>query len=158
QDARERAPVLGLSGCELFGFHAAKANRSDRAELLRNVRCRFSGMPVRRLATPLLVTLAALVCTLPAAAKEGVTARLRSSLPLDAPAGTHLTVRWTLTARDEDGTVRPFSAEGLFVRLLSKTGAGATVGLASGAGLDGSRTATVVVPNGGIRDVQLGLR
>src|SRR5262249_38106108 len=123
-----------------------------------NVRCRFSGMPVRRLATPLLVAVAALVCALPAAAKEGVTATLRSGIPLDAPAGTQLTVRGTLVARDEDGSRRPFSAEGLFVRLLSKTGAGATVGFASSAGLDGSRSATVVVPKGGIRDVQLGLR
>jgi hypothetical protein len=115
-------------------------------------------MVVRRLVAPLVVAVAALAGALPAAAKQGVTATLHSAIPLGAPAGTHLTVRWTLAARDEDGKRRPFSAEGLFVRLLSRTGAGATVGFASSAGLDGSRVATVVVPKGGIRDVQLGLR
>jgi len=115
-------------------------------------------MAFRRLAACLGVLVAAFVAALPAAAKEGVTATLQSAIPLDAAAGTRLKVKWTLVARDEDGTRRPFSAEGLFVRLLSKTGAGATVGFASAADLDGSNVATVVVPKGGIRDVQLGLR
>src|SRR5580765_1874196 len=94
-----------------------------RAEPRRDARCSFRGMVVRRLVAPLVVAVAALVGALPAAAKEGVTATLRSAIPLGAPAGTHLTVRWTLAARDEDGKRRLFSAEGLFVRLLSKTGA-----------------------------------
>jgi hypothetical protein len=116
-------------------------------------------MAVRLAPLLVLATVAALVAALPAGAKEGVTARLESTIPLAAPAGMHLTVRWSLAARDEDGTRRPFSAAAVFVRLLSKTGAGATVGLASPrAHADGTYAATVVVPEGGVRDVQLGLR
>ena len=117
-------------------------------------------MTIGRLAASLVVAGGfGLAAALPAAAKEGVTATLGSALPVDAPAGTRLAVRWTLSARDEDGTRRPFSALGVFVRLLSKTGAGAKVGVASSAADDDGRyAASVVVPAGGIRDVQIGLR
>jgi hypothetical protein len=117
-------------------------------------------MTIRRLAASLVVGGGfGLVAALPAAAKEGVTATLESAVPVDAAAGTRLTVSWTLSARDEDGTRRPFSALPVFVRLLSKTGAGAKVAFASSAADDDGRyAASVVVPDGGIRDVQIGLR
>jgi len=117
-------------------------------------------MTVRRLAASLAVAaVGASIAALPAAAKEGVTAKLESAIALDAPAGSKLTARWSLAARDEDGTRRPFSAAAVFVRLLSRTGAGAKVGFASSdAHADGRYAATVLVPDGGIRDVQIGLR
>jgi hypothetical protein len=116
-------------------------------------------MALSRVGAALVVALAALVAALPAAAKEGVTAKLESAIPLAAASGTQLTLRWRLASRDEDGTVRPFSASAVFVRLLSKTGAGATTGVASGdVNADGRYAATVDVPVGGIRDVQVGLR
>jgi hypothetical protein len=110
---------------------------------------------LRHFALALLATAAvALVAALPAAGKEGVEATLLTSIPLDAPAGTRLEVAWTLTYRDH-GRRRPFGASGVFVRLTSAAGAGTETGFTSG---HGDYTATVVVPKGGIGDVQIGLR
>jgi hypothetical protein len=75
-------------------------------------------------------------------------------LPLSAKPGTHLRVGWTL-ASVENGRRHPFGASGVFVRLLSASGAPASRAFASG---DGTYTATVVVPDGGISDVQIGIR
>jgi hypothetical protein len=97
---------------------------------------------------------AALVAALPAAGKEGVQATLLTRIPLDAPAGTRLEVAWRLTYR-EHGRRRPFGANGVFVRLESAAGASAETGLTSGTG---DYRATVVVPEGGIGDVQIGVR
>jgi hypothetical protein len=96
----------------------------------------------------------ALVAALPAAGKEGVRATLLTSIPLDAPAGTRLHVAWRLTYLDH-GRRRGFGASGVFVRLRSAAGATAETGFASG---HGDYRATVVVPEGGIGDVQIGLR
>jgi hypothetical protein len=102
-----------------------------------------------------LVAAAALVAASAASAKEGVTATLRTSIPLDAPAGTHLRVAWTLAGRDH----RPFNASGVFVRLLSASGARAETGFASaGAHSTGEYAASVAVPTGGIGKVKIGLR
>jgi hypothetical protein len=63
--------------------------------------------------------------------KENVTARLLSPLPLDAAPGEKLTVVWALGGVDEQGRHRPFNAIGVFVRLLSASGDGSTVGFAT---------------------------
>jgi hypothetical protein len=102
----------------------------------------------------LAATGVALVVALPAAGKEGVEATLLTRVPLDAPAGTRLHVAWTLTYLDH-GRRRRFGANGVFVRLRSAAAASAETGFASG---DGDYRATVVVPKGGIGDVQIGLR
>lgn len=110
---------------------------------------------MRRFALAVLATAAAaLVAALPAAGKEGVEATLLTRIPLDAPAGARLEIAWTLTYRDH-GRRRPFGASGVFVRLTSATGASSETGSTSGSG--DFRT-TVVVPEGGIGDVQIGLR
>jgi hypothetical protein len=99
----------------------------------------------------------ALVTALPVGAKEDVQATLTSPVALDAPAGTRLTVTWTLFV-DEDGQRRPFGADGVFVRLLGPSGA-ASEGVDRGRAHDaGEYEATVLVPEGGIRDIELGLR
>jgi hypothetical protein len=95
------------------------------------------------------------VAAQPAVAKEGVEATLRGSIPLDAPAGTRIDVAWTLTYPDEQGTREPFGASGLFARLLSASGAEPETAFASGD--RGTYRATVVVPEGGIGDVEFGL-
>ena len=116
-------------------------------------------MTLRRLTLGLLaVSAASVVAALPAAAKEGVKATLESVIPLDAPAGTKLDVRWTLWARDEHGQRRPFGAGAVFVRLLGERGSDPKTGFASPRVYGGKYSATVVVPDGGIRDVQIGLR
>jgi hypothetical protein len=107
----------------------------------------------------LAAALAALAAALPAAGKEGVVARLTTSVPLHASPGTRLEVAWTLTYPDANGRPRPFGANGVFVRLLSATGAAATIGFAPvGAYPTGEYRATVVVPKGGIGRLEIGLR
>jgi hypothetical protein len=100
----------------------------------------------------------ALVTALPAGAKEDVQATLTSPVPLDAPAGTPLTVTWTLAFVDEDGQRRPFGADGVFVRLLGASGAESEGVATDGAHDIGEYEGTVLVPEGGIRDIELGLR
>jgi hypothetical protein len=100
----------------------------------------------------------ALVTALPAGAKEDVQATLTSPVALDAPTGTRLTVTWTLFVVDEDGQRRAFGADGVFVRLLGPSGA-ASEDVSTGRAHDaGEYEATVLVPEGGIRDIELGLR
>jgi hypothetical protein len=90
----------------------------------------------------------------PATAKEGVKATLTTWIPTEAPAGTRVTLTWKLALAGG----KPFGANGVFVRLRSAAGAGAETGVApSGAYETGEYAATVVVPKGGIGDVQIGL-
>jgi hypothetical protein len=92
-------------------------------------------------------------------AKENVTARLLTPLPLDAAPGERLTVVWALAGADEQGRRRPFNAIGVFVRLLSASGGASTVGFATpDAHPQGRYDAQVAVPDGGIGGVEVGLR
>jgi hypothetical protein len=112
-------------------------------------------MSLRRSALALTgVATLSLVAALPATAKEGVEATITSNVPLDAPSGTRLRVRWTL-AYVEDGKRQPFGAGGLYVRLRSAAGARAETAWAGGD--RGSYWADVVVPQGGIGDIEFGL-
>jgi hypothetical protein len=117
-------------------------------------------MSLRRLAVGLLtVSAAALAAALPATGKEGVKATLTTTIPLDAPAGTSIKVAWTLAGVDENGRRYRFGASGVFVRLVSRSGAPATTGYAPSGGPEtGEYAATVVAPEGGIADVRIGLR
>ena len=96
----------------------------------------------------------ALVAALPAAGKEGVEATLLTRVPLDAPAGTRLEIAWTLGYRDHGGR-RPFGASGVFVRLRSAAGGPAETASTAGTG---EYRAAVRIPEGGIGDVEIGLR
>jgi hypothetical protein len=107
----------------------------------------------------LVVAAAALVAALPATAKEGVKATVETKIPLDTPAGTQLAVSWSLAGVDDQGRRQPFGASGVFVRLVSASGGAATTGVAPvGAHSTGQYRATVVVPEGGIGDIEIGLR
>ena len=110
---------------------------------------------MRRFALAVLVTAAtALVGALPAAGKGRVAATLLTKVPLDAPAGTRLEVAWRLTYFDH-GRRRAFGAGGVFIRLRSAAGRSTATEFANG---DGVYRATLVVPKGGIEDVQIGLQ
>jgi len=101
------------------------------------------------------VAVVALAAALPAVGKEGVKATLTTRVPLTAPAGTTLRLAWTLAYRDDSGRRHPFDGEGIFVRLLSATGAPARAAPAHGTA--GHYAATVRVPEGGIRAIQIGI-
>ena len=108
---------------------------------------------MRRVTIALIAVAGALVAAAaPAAAKEGLKARLTTTIPLDASPGTPLEVAWTLA----DPKGRPFGAGGVFVRLASASGARPETAFARGD--TGDYAATVRVPQGGIGDVQIGLR
>jgi hypothetical protein len=91
--------------------------------------------------------------------KENVKARLLTPLRLDVSPGEKLTVVWALSGADEHGRRLPFNAIGVFIRLLSASGGGSTVGFATpDAHPQGRYDAQVAVPEGGIGGVQIGLR
>jgi hypothetical protein len=114
---------------------------------------------VSRFLLLLLVAAAALATASSSGAKENVRATLTSPIPLHAPAGKRLVVSWLLRSRDESGRWHPFSAGEIFIRLVSATGDGAKTSFATpGPVTTGMHTASVVVPEGGIGDVQIGLR
>lgn len=94
------------------------------------------------------------------ATKEGAQAHLTSAIPLGAqPGSTTIRIAWRVDVPDESGARQPFNATGMFVRLLSRTGAPATTGFApGGAHPDGRYAADVPVPVGGIGGIRAGLR
>jgi hypothetical protein len=112
-------------------------------------------MTPRVLTLALLAFAAALFSAMPVAAKDGVHATLTTNVPLDAAPGTKLKIGWRL-AYVEDGKRRALGASGVFVRLGSASGAAAETGYAKED--SGAYTAAVAVPEGGIGDVQVGLR
>ena len=73
----------------------------------------------------------------------------------DAAAGSTITVAWRLTSVEGDRR-RPFGAGGVFVRLLSRSGARPAKAHARSA-RRGRYSARVRVPRGGIRRLQIGL-
>jgi hypothetical protein len=103
--------------------------------------------------------LVAAVMATAAPAKEGAVARLTTQLPLRAAPGTMIRVGWTVTVPDGHGHRRGFGAEGMFVRLLSRTGARPTTadGRASSTAV-GRYWARIVVPKGGMGGIRFGLR
>lgn len=102
---------------------------------------------------------AALAAATIAVAKEGASARLTGELPLRAPPATTVRARWRVDVPDGRGGRQPFNAIGMFVRLLSRTGAPSTIGFAtSTAHEDGRYAASLRVPAGGIGGVRVGLR
>jgi hypothetical protein len=105
------------------------------------------------------VAITALATASGAATKEGARAHLTSAIPVDAQPGSTIRIAWRVDVPDESGARRPFNAIGMFVRLLSRTGARATTGFApGGAHPDGRYVADVPVPAGGIGGIRAGLR
>jgi len=108
----------------------------------------------KTLAALCALALVALVAATLAAAKESAQARL-TTLPLHAKPESTVRVRWTVDTRDDSGERRPFGASGMFIRLLSRTGASPTTGYDDGSG---TFATTLKVPEGGIGGVRAGLR
>ena len=110
---------------------------------------------MRRFALVVLAAAAtALVTALPAAGKGRVAATLLTKIPLDAPAGSRLEVAWRLQYL-EHGRRRAFGAGDVFIRLRNAAGRSTATEFANG---DGVYRTTLVVPKGGIEDVQIGLQ
>lgn len=118
----------------------------------RRPRCN-SSVRIASYITPVLI--AALVLAPGGSSKEGARARLLTPLPLAAKPSSTIQVRWAVDVPDGQGGRRPFGAGGMFVRLLSRTGAPSTIDFADG----GGRFQTMLrVPPGGIGGIRVGLR
>jgi hypothetical protein len=109
-------------------------------------------MRLERAAILLGVAALGLVAASPAAAKEGVNATLKTPVPLDAKEGERIELAWTLAAEDGRGQ---FGASGIYVRLTAPEGAPAVTEYAGGD--RGDYFASILVPKGGIGDIQIGL-
>jgi hypothetical protein len=109
----------------------------------------------------LLVAGAALVAALlalgaaPAGAKEGVVARVQTPISRDADPGTRITVVWMLYSV-EAGERRPFGGGAIFIRLLGP-GDSRSKRVYAAPIEPGRYRATVRVPRGGVRRLELGI-
>ena len=115
-------------------------------------------MIARTILALLAGAIAASVGAAPATAKDGVAATLSTRVPRNAEPGTRVHVAWTLTYAEGERRGQRFDASGIFVRLASASGASPETAFADDrAQSDGRYAATVVVPKGGIGDVEIGL-
>jgi hypothetical protein len=106
-------------------------------------------------AIALLVVLAALVTAAQASAKEGIVAQVVTPISRDAAPGTKVNVVWTLTSVEEEDP-RPFSADGVFIRLFGPAGSH-TKRVHATQIASGRFRATLRIPRGGVRRVAIGL-
>jgi len=103
-----------------------------------------------RFVVAFLVSMAA-VASPQALAKEGVVAHLENPAALRAPAGTRITLVWTLRAGRQ-----PFGASGMYVRLTGRAGTRTSALAAELA--PGRYRARVRIPRGGVRAIAIGLQ
>jgi hypothetical protein len=106
-------------------------------------------------ALAVLVALAALVVVAQASAKEGIVAEVLTPISRDAAPGTKVNVVWTLTSV-EDEDPRPFSADGVFIRLFGPAGSHTKRVYATQVA-SGRFRATLRIPRGRVRRVAIGL-
>jgi len=97
----------------------------------------------------------ALAAAVPAAAKVAPQAHLLRPLPKSVSPGTYITVRWSVTVLEPNGTRDGFSAIGMLVRLVGRSGASTTALARENVGPPYS--ARIRVPGGGIRAVRFGI-
>jgi hypothetical protein len=106
-----------------------------------------------RRALVVLVLVVGLTAAVPAAGKEGIVAKVRVSRA--AEPGTRVTMEWELTSV-EARRARPFSAEGVFLRIFGRDGTRSRRSYAVQLEL-GRYRATARVPRGGVHRVVIGL-
>lgn len=106
-----------------------------------------------------LATLVAGTAATVGLAKEGATARLIGDPALRAKPGKTIRIAWAVETEDAAGERGQFDAIGMFVRLLSRTGAAPTMAFATEyEHINGRYTADVQVPEGGVGGIRFGLR
>jgi hypothetical protein len=108
-----------------------------------------------RFVSALAGTILLLALVAPAAAKEGVVAKVRVPVARDAAPGTKVTMVWELTVV-ESGKARPFRANGVFLRLVGPGGSRSPRAYAVQFE-PGWYRAFARVPRGGVRRVVIGL-
>ena len=111
----------------------------------------------RRLWAALAAVALALSVAGVAAAKGGALASLDTPIPVDAEPGTEIDVAWRAWTPD-GGSDWPFSGSPVFIRLVSADGGRSTesMGREIPPG-SGHYEATIAIPSGGVRRVEVGL-
>jgi hypothetical protein len=107
-----------------------------------------------------VATFLAMTLTLTAAAaalaKDDAIVTLDAALPTDPQPGSVITIGWTVESPVVGSALEPFNAEGVFIRLIPPMGDPVeAVGLQDP---PGHYIATMTVPSGGLRDVEIGIR
>jgi len=106
-------------------------------------------------ATFLAVTLT-LTAAAAALAKEDAIVTLDAALPTDPQPGSEITIGWTVESPVIGSASEPFNAEGVFIRLVPASGD--PVEAVGHQDPPGHYVATLTVPSGGLRDVEIGIR
>jgi hypothetical protein len=91
-----------------------------------------------------------------ASAKGDATATIQSPTRCDAAAGRQITIRFVVTMAEADGTLRPFTAPEVFVR-LKRAGRAPAVKRRATSLREGRYRVRVTVPRGGIRRIDAGV-
>lgn len=110
-------------------------------------------MKPRSVCFPILL-LIAMSFALPVAAKQGVVATIHTEIPLKAADGTQISISWTLA---NEKTGRPFSAYGVFIRLIGPDGDSTEAFAGYPARPIGSYQATSTIPRGGVVSIEVGI-
>lgn len=90
----------------------------------------------------------------PVAAKDGVRATVHTLIPATAAEGRRIDV--SLSLNDEESG-EPFSACGVFVRLISRTGHATESVIRCGADTNGRYQATAIIPTDGVARIEIGI-
>jgi hypothetical protein len=104
----------------------------------------------------LVIALLLVLAAMPASAKESMTATLMTRVPLGAKPGTTFRIAWNIETPGARTTRRSPDDDRFYVRLLSATGARSTH--AYGQLARRHYVATVLVPRGGIGDIEIRLK
>jgi hypothetical protein len=90
----------------------------------------------------------------PGAAKDGIQATVHTAIPADAAEGTRVEINWTL-ADEKSG--KPFSAYGVFIRLIGSGGESTEAFAEYPARPIGSYQTTATIPKGGVVLIEIGV-
>ena len=110
-------------------------------------------MDMRSVYLPVFLCIAAFIA-LPVVAKHGVRATVHTDIPVNAEAGTEVVISWSL-ADEKSG--KPFSAYGVFIRLLGPDGDVTESFAKYPARAIGSYRTTASIPRGGIVSIEIGV-
>lgn len=103
------------------------------------------------------LSLVALVAAPSALAKEGLEARLDAPIAMGTPGGTEILVGLLVTVPDENGGApHPVEGSPIYLRLTGPDGA-TTRAAAAGDRIPGHYTVRIAIPEGGARDIEVGI-
>lgn len=86
--------------------------------------------------------------------KEGVQATVHTEIPASSEPGTRIEVQWTLASQEDK---RPFSACGVFIRILGPSGDESEAFAPRCSASEGRYGVAVTIPSGGVAAIEIGV-